>query len=104
MDKLFTKNIEHESAVKHVTGKAIYTDDISEPKNLLHAVIGYSNCSKGVIKKIDYRDVLSSKGVVDIITEKDIDFSSIESNEFLVKGKKINKIDILFKKIEKNND
>ncbi len=72
MDKIFTKNIEHESAVKHVTGKAIYTDDISEPKNLLHAVIGYSNCSKGVIKKIDYKDVLSSEGVVDIITEKDI--------------------------------
>ncbi len=73
MDKMFTKNIEHESAVKHVTGKAIYTDDISEPKNLLHAVIGYSNCSKGVIKKIDYKDVLSSEGVVDIITEKDIE-------------------------------
>ncbi len=72
MDKIFTKNIEHESAIKHVTGKAIYTDDISEPKNLLHAVIGYSNCSKGVIKKIDYKDVLSSEGVVDIITEKDI--------------------------------
>ena len=72
MDKIFTKNIEHESAVKHVTGKAIYTDDISEPKNLLHAVIGYSNCSKGVIKKIDYKDVLSSEGVLDIITEKDI--------------------------------
>ncbi len=73
MDKVFTKNIEHESAVKHVTGKAIYTDDISEPKNLLYAVIGYSNCSKGVIKKIDYKDVLSSEGVVDIITEKDIE-------------------------------
>ena len=73
MDKIFTKNIEHESAVKHVTGKAIYTDDISEPKNLLHAVIGYSNCSKGVIKKIDYKDVLSSEGVVDIITEKDVE-------------------------------
>ncbi len=73
MDKIFTKNIEHESALKHVTGKAIYTDDISEPKNLLHAVIGYSNCSKGVIKKIDYKDVLSSEGVVDIITEKDIE-------------------------------
>ena len=73
MDKIFTKNIEHESAVKHVTGKAIYTDDISEPKNLLHAVIGYSNCSKGVIKKIDYKDVLSTEGVVDIITEKDIE-------------------------------
>ncbi len=38
------------------------------------------------------------------INEKDIDFSSIENNEFLIKDKKINKIDILFKKIEKNND
>ena len=51
--KTFIQNVEHESSIKHVTGKAIYTDDISEPKNLLHAVIGYSNCSKGVIKKID---------------------------------------------------
>ncbi len=38
------------------------------------------------------------------IKEKDIDFSSIENNDFLIKDKKINKIDILFKKIEKNND
>ena len=38
------------------------------------------------------------------IKEKDIDFSSIENNEFLIKDKKINKIDILFKKIKKNND
>ena len=38
------------------------------------------------------------------INEADINFSSIEQNEFLVKGIKINKIDILFKKIEKNND
>ena len=38
------------------------------------------------------------------IKEKDIDFSSVENNEFLIKDKKINKIDILFKKIEKNND
>ena len=46
---------------------------------------------------------LKALKIFDII-EKDIDFSSIESNEFLTKGKKINKIDILFKKIEKNND
>ena len=38
------------------------------------------------------------------LTEKDINFSSIENNDFLVKGSNINKIDILFKKIEKNND
>ena len=36
--------------------------------------------------------------------EKDINFSSIGNNEFLTKGNNINKIDILFKKIEKNND
>ena len=38
------------------------------------------------------------------LKEKDIDISSIEHNNFLIKNKKINKIDILFKKIEKNND
>ena len=72
MNKIFTKNIEHESAKKHVTGKAIYTDDIAEPTNLLHAAIGYSNCSKGIIKKIDLKDVFQSEGVIDIITDKDI--------------------------------
>ena len=38
------------------------------------------------------------------LNEKDISFISIEDNEFLSKGSKINKIDILFKKIDKNND
>jgi len=64
---------EHDSAVKHATGKATYTDDILEPKNLLHAAIGYSNFSKGNILKIDFTEVINSKGVVDIITEKDIE-------------------------------
>ncbi len=36
--------------------------------------------------------------------EKDINLSSIENNNFLSKVDKINKIDILFQKIEKNND
>ncbi len=38
------------------------------------------------------------------LKEKDIDFSSISNNEFLIKGNDINKIDILFKKIDKSND
>ena len=38
------------------------------------------------------------------LNESDIILSSIENNEFLVKGSKINRIEILFKKIEKNND
>ena len=38
------------------------------------------------------------------LEEKDIIFSSIEINNFLTRANKINKIDILFKKIEKTND
>ena len=38
------------------------------------------------------------------LEEKDIDISSIQQNEFLTKGNKINKIDILFRKIEKIHD
>ena len=70
---MFVKNIEHESAVKHVTGKAIYIDDISEPHNLLHAAIGFSHVSKGTIQQIDFKDVFKSDGVIDIITESDIE-------------------------------
>ena len=38
------------------------------------------------------------------LNENDIILSSVENNEFLIKGTKINKIDILFRKVEKNND
>ena len=38
------------------------------------------------------------------LNEKDIIFSTISNHEYLVKGSKINKIEILFNKIEKNND
>ena len=38
------------------------------------------------------------------IVEKKVELNSISDNEYLIKGKKLNKIDILFKKIEKNND
>ena len=38
------------------------------------------------------------------ISENDIDFSSIKNHTFLKGNDNINKIDILFKKIEKNND
>ena len=38
------------------------------------------------------------------IKENNINLSSVASNDFLTKGNNINKIEILFKKIEKNND
>ncbi len=38
------------------------------------------------------------------LNENDINFSTVSNNNFLVKGNSINKIDILFNKIEKKND
>ena len=39
-----------------------------------------------------------------LVSKDDIKLEDICKNEFLIKGNSINKIDILFKKIEKNND
>ncbi len=71
-NNLFSLKKEHESAKKHVSGKAKYTDDILEPKNLLHGAIGYSTIAKGRIKKIDLTEVINSKGVEKVITYRDI--------------------------------
>ena len=38
------------------------------------------------------------------INESQINYSSIKNHDFLDSGRKINKIDILFNKIEKKND
>ena len=38
------------------------------------------------------------------IKEKDIKLDTLSDNDYLTKGNDINKIDILFRKIEKNND
>ena len=38
------------------------------------------------------------------LSQKDIRLETIINNEFLIKGDDMNKIDILFKKIDKNND
>ena len=38
------------------------------------------------------------------LSEKDIKLETISNNEFIIKGNMINKIDILIKKIEKEND
>ena len=71
-NNLFSNKKEHESAKKHVSGSAKYTDDILEPKNLIHGAIGYSTIAKGKIKKIDLSKVVNSKGVIKVITFRDI--------------------------------
>ena len=62
----------HDSASKHVSGHAIYTDDIKEPYETLHGAIGYSKKAHAIIKKIDLSEVWKSEGVISIIGHNDI--------------------------------
>ena len=66
------QSIPHDSATKHVSGFAQYTDDISEPLNTLYGAIGWSKKAHGKIKKIDLNDVKKSEGVISVVTIKDI--------------------------------
>jgi hypothetical protein len=52
--------IKHDSGHKHVTGQAIYTDDIPTPASTLHAYLGLSTCAHGSIEAMDLSAVRSS--------------------------------------------
>ncbi len=64
--------IPHDSAFKHVTGFAEYTDDIKEPEGTLFGAIGWSKKANAIIKKLDLKEVKKSKGVVSVVTHFDI--------------------------------
>jgi len=62
----------HDSASLHVTGQAVFTDDVSEPRNLLHAAIGVSQKAHAIIESVDLSAVRATSGVISVITAKDI--------------------------------
>ena len=66
------QSIEHESAHKHVSGRAEYLDDVIEPAGTLHAYLGLSTCANGKIKSMDLDAVRKAPGIVDVLTKDDI--------------------------------
>jgi len=66
------QNMKHESAEKHVTGKAVYVDDMPELPNQLHIAVGGSQHAHAKIKSIDLTSVRETLGVVDVITVHDV--------------------------------
>ena len=62
----------HESGIKHVSGRAYYTDDIPEPLETLYGAIGWSKKAHAIIKKINLDEVVKSAGVIAVVTGKDI--------------------------------
>ncbi|WP_313136091.1 xanthine dehydrogenase molybdopterin binding subunit [Paracoccus jeotgali] len=65
-------SIPHDSAIKHVTGRADYTDDLPEPQGLIHAYLGLSQCARGKITGMDFTDTLASPGVLGVMTAADL--------------------------------
>jgi len=72
-DNFITKTRPHESGVKHVSGKAFYTDDIPEPAGTLYGAIGWSKKAHAIIKKMNLNEVIKSEGVIAVVTSKDIE-------------------------------
>jgi len=62
----------HDSAIKHVTGRAEYTDDITESASTLHAYIGGAGIAHGRITSVDLSAVRAAPGVVAVLTAADI--------------------------------
>jgi len=56
----------HDSAHLHVSGRAAYTDDLPEPRDLLHVAVGMSSKAHARLRSIDLSDVLAAEGVVDV--------------------------------------
>ena len=64
--------IPHDSAHLHVSGEALYTDDIAEVRGTLHAAIGLSERAHARIKSIDLAKVRAAPGVVAVLAAKDV--------------------------------
>src|SRR5262245_22153341 len=66
------EGIPHESAHLHVSGEALYTDDIPLPEGALHAAIGVSERAHARLRKVDLTHVRAAPGVVLVLTANDI--------------------------------
>jgi xanthine dehydrogenase large subunit len=64
--------IRHESAHLHVSGRAVYADDVALPAHALHAAFGTSRVAHGRIRSLDLADVLAAPGVVAVALAADV--------------------------------
>ncbi len=66
------QSVAHESAERHVTGKAIYIDDAPEPEGCLHAWVVLADRAHAAITGINTAAAAAMPGVVAIVTAADI--------------------------------
>ena len=64
--------IPHDSAAKHVSGRAVYIDDMAEPPGMLHAFLALSPHAHARIKSMDLSAVIATAGVAAVMTAHDV--------------------------------
>ncbi len=62
----------HDSALRHVSGSAVYIDDMPEPRGMLHVHLGMSTKAHAKITRMDLTAVRASFGVACVLTAADI--------------------------------
>ncbi|MCH8202834.1 MAG: xanthine dehydrogenase molybdopterin binding subunit [Proteobacteria bacterium] len=62
----------HDSAAVHVSGQAVFVDDMAEPRDLLHAYIGVSERPHAKIRQLDLAAVGAAEGVCCVVSAGDI--------------------------------
>jgi xanthine dehydrogenase large subunit len=65
-------DVPHDSAVRHVSGGALFIDDLPEPAGMLHVHLGMSKHAHAKIVRMDLTAVRASLGVVCVLTAADI--------------------------------
>ncbi|PTW60131.1 xanthine dehydrogenase molybdenum binding subunit apoprotein [Breoghania corrubedonensis] len=65
--------LKHDSGEKHVSGTAVYVDDVPEPEGTLHMAPGWCRgAARGRIVALDLDAVRAAPGVVAVLTAEDI--------------------------------
>ena len=80
--------IAHDSATKHVSGQALYIDDLPEPAGLLHLYVGKSTRAHARVVRLDLAAVRAAPGVRCALTSADVpgrnDIGPVQNDEPLL--------------------
>ena len=64
--------IGHDSGPRHVSGEALYIDDIPEPPGLLHLHVGQAERAHARVTRLDLSAVRAAPGVAAVLTPADV--------------------------------
>jgi xanthine dehydrogenase large subunit len=65
-------SVVHDSATRHVSGSAVYIDDMKSPEGLAHAWVITSERAHAKITAIDLSEVAAAPGIIGVFTAADI--------------------------------